>query len=217
MQQVWRTVLTVLLLTRVATVSVSFTGTGVDALTQDDEVKIFPFTFSTVSEVMARTWSFGGGVNGAGDAIPAGGFPTVLALFEASGNQDLLQLAQGSVNGCGPGATTDPVSGFCWDAYLQTTLVAGDYLLTLSQDGNTPIGPVFSDGFLETGNPSYTGVNYLGDDTRRFILIDKSQRSGDWVVDLLITPLQTLVSGTVWLMLAGFAAWTMGRRRGWKV
>ncbi|MEK6663163.1 MAG: DVUA0089 family protein [Pseudomonadota bacterium] len=152
----------------------------------DDDVQLFNFSLSSNFLFSARTWSFGGGVNGAGDSIAAGGFAPILSLFSATGNQDLLQIAQAGAGGsCPAGANTDAVSGFCFDVGISALLTAGDYLLALTQDNNTPFGPFFSDGFLQAGRGNFTGPDYLGTDGQ-CILVDGSSRSCNWAVDLVL-------------------------------
>ena len=152
----------------------------------DDEVKLFNFSLGADFLFSARTWSFGGGVNGAGDTIAAGGFAPILSLFSATGNQDLLQIAQAGAGGsCPSGAGIDAVSGFCFDVGVSALLPAGDYLLALTQDNNTPFGPFFTDGFLQAGRGNFTGPDYLGVDGQ-CILVDGSQRTCNWAVDLVL-------------------------------
>ena len=152
----------------------------------DDEVKLFNFSLGADFLFSARTWSFGGGVNGAGDTIAAGGFAPILSLFSATGNQDLLQIAQAGAGGsCPSGANVDAASGFCFDVGVSALLPAGDYLLALSQDNNTPLGPFFTDGFLQAGRGNFTGPDYLGTNGQ-CILVGGSQRTCNWAVDLVI-------------------------------
>jgi hypothetical protein len=162
-----------------ATIDVSFTGT----FKADDNVQLFRFTIPTLSNVIARTWSFASGVNAAGQAIPDGGFAPVLSLFGPSG--DSLGIDKDGGTGlCGPRAA-DPISGFCWDAYINQTLGAGTYTLALTEDDNTPVGSL-SEGFTEAGNGNFTGPLFLGPSGagRSFILADGEQRTPDWAVDI---------------------------------
>ena len=109
---------------------ISYTG----SFASDDEIQTFAFSLGTAGQVSARTWSFGGGVNAAGASITEGGFAPLLTLFDATGSQDLLQIAQaGAFGSCPPGAFTDSASGFCWDVgILNFSLNAGDYFFVLT-------------------------------------------------------------------------------------
>ncbi len=125
----------------------------------DDDVFVHSFSISADAPLDALTFSYGSGVSHSGSSISAGGFAPILSLFSADGGQLLLQLGTGSANACGPGSgAPDPTTGFCWDAQLSVPLLpAGDYLIALSQDGNPPLGPTFSDGFLQAGVADFTG------------------------------------------------------------
>ena len=153
--------------------------------TNDNELFVQPFTVVPAALVSGRSFSFGGGINGASVIIPAGGFPPVLSVFDATGLQPLVQLAIGSANTCATmgAGNVDPASGFCWDAFFDTIFPAGAYNLVISQDDNVPSGSFYTDGFSQAG-ANYTGINYLGDPTKKFILSDQSQRTGFWAVDL---------------------------------
>ena len=99
----------------------------------------------------------------------------------------MLQIAQAGASGsCPTGANTDAVSGFCFDVGLSALLSAGNYLLALTQDNNTPLGPFFSDGFLQAQRGNFTGPDFLGADGRQCILVDGSQRTCNWAVDLVL-------------------------------
>jgi len=71
----------------------SFTGEFV----HDDDVQAFGFTVGAPSSVTLRAWSHAGGVNAAGAAIAAGGFDTILPLFDNTGTK----IAQNNGGGCG--------------------------------------------------------------------------------------------------------------------
>jgi len=160
--------------------SLSYTGN----FAQDDDLLTLNFDLASPATVTLRTWSFAGGVNGAGQAIPAGGFAPVLSLFDALGTQDLLATDHdGGPGVCRPRAP-DPASGFCWDAYLNLSLAAGSYLLALTEDDNTPNGPTFPDGFLRAGQGNFTGDEFGGPPGSSLILADGSQRTSFWAVDL---------------------------------
>lgn len=73
------------------------------------------FVVGTASQMRAITFSYGGGTNGAGTAIPEGGFEPYLSLFDASGNF-LASTFFGTT--CPAGANTNTVSGQCFDELL---------------------------------------------------------------------------------------------------
>ncbi len=137
------------------------------SFTQDDQQFVLNIHLDALSTLSAKTLSWA-----------QGGFAPVLSLFGAGG---LLQQAVGSSNTCGGGSgAADPATGFCWDALFSGQFAAGDYTLVLTQDGNLPLGGSLADGFQQDGQPHYTGAWYLGDDSRSFINVDGSQRSGLW-------------------------------------
>ena len=207
--------------------------------TFDDDDELFTYLFTVpfgLGEVSGRSFSFGGGINGNAVTIAEGGFIPVLSVFLATGPQTLLQVAEGGTNTClTPGhGNEDSVSHFCWDAFFDTELVAGDYKLVITQGGkhgnpptghgNPPIGPSFTDGFAQVypngdcfsyfPNPcSYTGLNYLADPSRSFILVDATQRTNEWAVDLEIKPIPEPSSvGLLALGLVGLIGFTNLRR-----
>lgn len=148
----------------------------------DDELFITSFTLASDDVFSAFSHSFAGGANAADHSIAAGGFAPVLALFEDQ--LGLVQLVRGSSNVCSASSTPDPLSGFCWDVQLSMSLTAGHYTLVLSQDGNEPLGPLFSDGYSQAGVPDYTGQLYLGQSGQHFVMVDGSQRSGAFALDI---------------------------------
>lgn len=191
----------------------SYTGT----FSSDDEIKTFTFTLMASGVVTAQTWSFGGGINAGGTAISAGGFAPTLSLFNMTPSSDygiLLQTVQSGVRGsCPSGANDDSASGFCWDVGLSSTLQAGTYQLALTQDTNTPYGPTLVEGFQKTGQGDFTGTDYLGQ-PGQFILIDGSQRTNAWALDISI-PSSTPVPlpGGFALLASGLVAMFGLRRR----
>jgi hypothetical protein len=152
----------------------SFTGN----FTQDDDVVLFNFSIGSTSTVTMQTFSFAGGVNGASTVIAEGGFAPVLTLFDGSGNE----LATDHDNLLGNCTKTDSISGFCWDAKIVESLAAGDYTLALTEDDNTALGPTLADGFQEQGNGNFTEILFGG--LNPFTLVDGSQRSNAWAVDI---------------------------------
>jgi hypothetical protein len=170
---------------------------------RDDERFVFEFDLGGPSAIDAKTLSWA-----------LGGFAPVLTLFGPGG---LLQQAVGSSNTCGPGSgAPDAASGFCWDAAFGGLFNAGRYTLVLTQDGNLALGDSLADGFQQDGQAHYTGTWYLGDDSRSFINVDGSARSGAWqlVLDLRALDVNGVPEPASWALcgLALAAALTAGSR-----
>jgi hypothetical protein len=160
---------------------------------QDDDTFSVGFTLLAGETVLADTSSFA-----------AGGFAPVLSLFDAGGQ--LLQLDVGSSHSC------SGTGSFCWDAHLAASLTAGNYRLVLTQDGNTPLGPTLADGFTMTGQPDYTGLNYLGQPGLHFINVDGSARTGDWAFALQAASVPE--PGVALMLAAGLGLLAWRRRAG---
>jgi hypothetical protein len=149
----------------------------------DDQLFVTQFVLPADEVVSATTLGYGGGINGAGLSIAAGGFAPVLSLF--LDGYGLVDIARGSSRVCGPGAgNADPVSGFCWDAGFSAMRTAGHYTLVLSQDGNEPLGLTLAEGYTQTGQPDYTGLAYLGQAGAPFTQVDGQPRTGRWALDV---------------------------------
>ena len=118
----------------------------------------YTFDVTALSNVSFQTWSYGGGMNAAGQTINPGGFLIQeLALFgPASGGSQLLsEFTQGTDTGCGPAATD--ASGYCGDIAGTMSLGPGVYTLALMAFGNYPNGLSLLDGFTGGGNFSTYG------------------------------------------------------------
>jgi hypothetical protein len=76
------------------------------SFTYDDDAQLLTFNLAASGSVTIQTWSFGGGVNAAGQTIPAGGFAPVLTLIYPD---DSIYSDDGS-HGCGA-CNPDPVFG----------------------------------------------------------------------------------------------------------
>lgn len=190
----------------------NFTFSG--QFTRDDQVALFSLQVGAPSNVTVQTLSFAGGINALGDPVPNGGFAPVLSVFNPAG----LLIGSDFGGGGGPCGlrAIDPVSGFCWDAYLSLFLSPGTYTLALSQDDNLPLGPFLSDGFTRQGEGNFTGPNFLGT-AGSFILISGQQRSSRFDLDVLnvrqAEPIGVPEPGT-WITLFGLAALlSIGKRK----
>lgn len=127
----------------------SFNG----SFTADNDVQAFTFTVGATSTVTLRTWSYAGGVDAAGMAVPAGGFDPVLALFSGTGSGATL-VGQ---NDDGTNVAVDPTTGKQYDTYLQeSNLAPGTYAVTVTEYDNVANGPTLGDGFAEGGSTDFT-------------------------------------------------------------
>ncbi|MBI4904416.1 MAG: DVUA0089 family protein [Acidobacteria bacterium] len=114
------------------------------------------FTVSVPSVVGARTFGYGGGVNGAGATVLEGGFAPYLSLFDSGGNF-LASTFFGTT--CPPGAQTNTGSGQCYDVALADGVLApGDYQLGISAYLNLSLAENAGSGSLTDG---YTGLGNL--------------------------------------------------------
>src|SRR5581483_7475504 len=168
-------------------VTTSYTG-SLDPNNPDD-VFTATFTLASTGAVNIQTWSYGGGTNGNGVAIPAGGFDPVIGLYLGTGDSATF-VTYNDDGTCPPGNTKDfGGQPFCFDSTLVlSNLAAGTYTVSLTAFGNEPFASqqpsfnLFSDGFLglaqyndpadPTGNTSVTN-NFAFD-----ITIDQSAGPG---------------------------------------
>jgi len=113
------------------------------------------FTVAASSLVHAITFSYGGGINGNGLAIGAGGFEPYLSLFDASGS--FLASTLFGIT-CPPGANTNTGSGQCFDVLLDAGVLGpGNYAITISAFENMSFAEnsgvgILADGFTGLGN-----------------------------------------------------------------
>lgn len=135
----------------------------------EDFIKL-PFTVagSVPATVSIQTYGFGGGISGAGTAIPAGGFDALVAIF-SSAPEIVVQGAFSNPVASVPGSTQYfqgcPPAGLraagselvCGDSQLSATLLPGTYELVLS-DANyipfavspgPPVSTALADGFAD--------------------------------------------------------------------
>lgn len=155
----------------------SFTGNFVN----DNDVQLFNFTVGATSNAILETWSYAGGTNAAGQVIPRGGFDPILAVFDSTG-----ALVDYNDDG-GPSHRTVDITGAAYDTWLSLPgLLAGDYIVAVTQYNNFPNGSNLSDGFLHDG-PS--GVNFTealtGHTFGLFWDVTGDQRDGHWAFDIL--------------------------------
>jgi hypothetical protein len=114
------------------------------------------FNVPIASVMQAVSFSYGGGVNGAGTTIVEGGLEPYLSLFDASGN--FLASTYSGIT-CPPGARTNTLSGQCYDVLLDGgTLPAGNYQISLSAYFNLSRAENLGAGTLADG---FTGLGNL--------------------------------------------------------
>jgi hypothetical protein len=180
----------------------------------DDEHRVFEFTISADSIVTIETVSYAGGVHAGGGAVqPPGGFDPIISLFDSAGlfideddfDDDFLD----------PTPTLDPVSGAAFDAFLQTSLVAGTYQAVITQFDNFfngIVGDPITNGFLFDGVPDLTAV--FGCVDGQFCDVFGNQRTNAFAINLSAEALAVPEPGA--LAMLGFGLLGVGmvyRRR----
>src|SRR5262245_31502110 len=162
MTSTWRTVCAVVAFATAMGVALTAGATDfsfVGAFSADDDVRLFSLTADGTSNVRVISYGYGGGTQSNGNVVPAGGFDTILTLFDSTGalvaqNDDATSIP----GGCG--TIADPITGFAFDACLDfpvpPALPAGDYTVALTQFDNFPLGLTLSDGFTHVGEPNFT-------------------------------------------------------------
>lgn len=114
------------------------------------------FHVAAPSPMQAITFSYGGGVNGAGTTIQPGGFEPYLSLFDSAGN--FLASTFSGVT-CPAGAHTNSLSGECFDVLLDGgVLAAGTYKIAISAFENISFAENLGSGTLADG---FTGLGGL--------------------------------------------------------
>ncbi len=151
----------------------SFTGT----FAADDDVQLFNFTVGASSTVTMITKSYAGGTLADGTVISAGGFDPILSLFDSTGSL-IGANDDGSFD-----VGIDPVTGRRFDTFLQLVLATGDYMVAVSQFNNFVIGTNLSNGFQQTGDPTFTSS--FGCSNGQFCDVTGDNRTNAWAFDVL--------------------------------
>jgi hypothetical protein len=144
--------------------------TGSLASSSDVYSLVFNVTGATSETVTVQTWSFGGGVNAAGNTIAAGGFDPFVAIFDGAGptatiatdamsnpfgTSDALSN-YGSFMGCPPAQMANIGGPLCGDVTMSLLLGPGAYTLVLS-DALNDANAIFDNGTLGEGFTDFTG------------------------------------------------------------
>jgi len=195
--------------------AISFTGT----LASPESVFETTFILPSSSTVTFQTWGFGGGTNAAGQAIPSGGFDSLIALFsgpvatatmyaDGSGNpladaDNLVNAPWSYVGNCPPAGTVAIGSDSdCGDDFMQVVLAPGAYTLVLT-DANYIPNAVYDNGALAEGFTDLTaGVFQTCDPVSNACIMP----SGNYAVDITSTSGFAPEPGALWLMAAGLTA-----------
>jgi len=198
--------------------SLSFTGT----LDTPESVFEQGFTLSSEDTIFFQTWGFGGGINAAGQTIPAGGFDPMIALFAGTGlnaaivtdgggnpiaDGDSLSNPPWSFVGNCPAAGTVAigVNNDCGDDDIQVALPAGTYTLLLTDANYTP-NAVYDNGTLSEGFTDFTDGVFQTCDTDGSCIAP----NGNFAVDIVSSqPGLTSISpepSALSLLGLGFAA-----------
>lgn len=143
----------------------SYTGTL--AATDDAQGGRLEFTLASTTTVTLQTFGFGGGVNGNGTAIAAGGFDPFLSLFSGTGDgaafidgdSDIMS-DYASYMGCPPaGPVSMGGSPTCGDVRFSHSLAAGTYTVLLTAGAYVPLA-AFGGGTLADGFADLTGGQF---------------------------------------------------------
>jgi len=189
-----------------STIATSYTG----SFTQDDEMQLFPLHLGLPAQVTLVSFGYAGGTNAAGQAIPRGGFDSVLALFNAAGAL-LAQNDDGGFN-----VPTETLTGTTFDAYLSRNLAAGDYFIALAQFDNLALGPLLSSGFARTGGASFTTSFGCLDAQPKFNDVSGLPgcgRTGNWAFDVQVEAPEPASMALLGIALLGLAAPRIHRAR----
>jgi hypothetical protein len=169
---------------------------------EDNDVQKISFTLLFDTTVTLETFGYGGGINGKGAVIVPGGFEPTLQLFALpSGLAVSGSILPGPDPTCGPRIPDINRNNFCFDAYAQVFLTAGDYVVALTQNPNTANGNL-GDGFLYDADPNFNN-GFVG--TFNF------QGTNAWALDITAAdatvptpePGSALLAASA-LLLAGF-------------
>ena len=136
------------------------------------------------SPVDIRSYGYAGGTTSTGTVVPAGGFGTILTLFDGAGT--FL-----TDNDEGAGVAVNPTTALAADAGLTTTLGPGRYLVALTEYDHFLVGNL-ADGFAEAGHPNFTadpsfttGGPCPGNLFRDISGTAGRCRNGNWTVDFV--------------------------------
>ena len=202
-------------------INASFSGT----FSADDAVQLFSFTTDGTSVHLVVSYGYAGGTNAEGAVFGAGGFDTLLTLFDAvtgaaiqrtdDGDQTCFNVAEFLAPGSDYG-NDDPVTGRRLDACSIHLLAAGSYIAAITQFSNDVLDNNLANGFENTGQHDFTGA--FGCSSGMFCDVNAANRTPAWAVDFLnVTSVQPIpaipVPRTQALLCLGLAGLILARRQ----
>jgi hypothetical protein len=169
--------------------TISDTGT----LSTPESTVLIDLTLATSGNVTLQTYGFGGGINGAGNTIAAGGFDPFVGLFQGTGGTalfldgtaDNLSNYSSEPLACPPAGlvTIGSVAGQCGDVQLNFTgLAAGTYTVLLSDANYVPNAVYETTGYLGDGFSDLTGGSLPFQTC--YDLSDCNTDTANWALDI---------------------------------
>jgi len=204
--------------------TISQTGT----LSTPESTFLIGITLATSGNVTLQTYGFGGGTNGAGNPIAAGGFDPFAGLFQGTGGTalfldgtaDNLSTYLSEPSACPPAGlvTIGSVAGQCGDVRLNFTgLAAGTYTVLLSDALYTPNAVYETTGYLGDGFSDLTGGSLPFQTC--YDAGDCNTDTANWALDITTSSGVTTSTpepgsfGLAGLGLLAAAGWSARRRR----
>lgn len=175
-------------------------------LLQDDQIRKFKLVLDGPGSLTVTSIGYGGGTNSKGNAVPAGGFDTLLFLYSSAGV--LLYQSDDGLN-----AVVDPSTGLAADAGFTTALLAaGMYTVAMTQYDNFPNSFELSDGFSQSGQGNFTSA--FGCSNGMFCDYEGNNRTSAWALNFSGSTLSSVVPepGSLALALAAGGALVALRR-----
>lgn len=160
--------------------TLSYTGT----IQNDDDVALIHFVVNAPSNATIRTFSYAGGVQGNGNAVPAGGFDPLVSLFDGGGK--FIDFVDDAFPGTAP---SDPSTGEAFDAVLSAALAPGAYFAAISQSDNNFLGGPGDSiglGFDWDGVHDFTSI--FGCAQGHFCDHTGADRSNSYAFDIELSP-----------------------------